>query len=85
MFIMVIDRLCKHMVTYALICSNLQNDHRINAYPVKAFADDIALSARRGNILQEMLRVGEPIMGRACLEVKDVKCAVLYGFRSGNN
>ena len=47
----------------------------------------MTLRFRQGKktFLQEMLRVGEPIMDRAVLEVKDVKCAVLYVRRSGNN
>ena len=84
-FILVIDRVFRPMFNSALIDLNIRNEHKINPLPIKAFADDIAMCAYEQAVIKNMIRVGEPLMKEAGLEVKGSKCAVLYERRSGNN
>ena len=84
-FILVIDRVFRPMFNSALIDLNIRNEHKIKPLPIKAFADDIAMCAYEQAAIKNMIRVGEPLMKEAGLEVKGSKCAVLYERRSGNN
>ena len=84
-FLVVVDRVCKPMVTTAMINANLQNEQRLNPIPVLCFADDISLASFKLDILKEMTSSAEPEMERAGLDVKARKCAVFYERRSGNN
>ena len=84
-FLVVVDRVCKPMVTTALINTNLQNEQRLNPIPVLCFADDISLTPFKLDVLKEMTSSAEPEMVRAGLDVKTRKCAVFYERRSGNN
>ena len=85
MFILVIDRVCKPMVTVAMIRFDIEDERLLNPIPLQAFADDIAIVTYDDSITQEMFDAGVPVMNRAGLEVKPSKCAVLYARRSGNN
>ena len=84
-FLAVVDRVCKPMVTTATINTNLQNEQRLNPIPVLCFADDIGLQSFIANEVQEMISAGEPEMERSGLDAKARKCAVFYERRSGNN
>ena len=42
MFILVIDRVCKPMITVAMICLNIEDERLLNPIPLQAFADDIS-------------------------------------------
>ena len=84
-FIIVIDRICKPMVTTALICLNINNEIRLNPLPVQAFADDIVMCSFDISVIEKMVTVSEPLMFNSGLEIKPVKCAAFYGRRSGNN
>ena len=84
-FLAVVDRICKPMVTTALINSNLQNEQRLNPIPVLCYADDISLATFKLDLLREMTSSAEPEMERSGLDVKERKCAVFYERRSGNN
>ena len=75
-FILVIDRVFRPMFNSALIDLNTRNEHKINPLPIKAFADDIAMCAYEQAVIKNMIRVGEPLMKEAGLEVKGSKCAV---------
>ena len=85
LFILVIDRVCKPMLTCLIIDLNLQNEKRLPPIPVQAYADDIAVTAYSLETLNKMLKVSEPIMKEAGLVVKVEKSACFYGRRSGNN
>ena len=84
-FILDIDRVFRPMFNSAIIDLNIRNEHKINPLPIKAFADDIAMCAYEQAVIKNMIRVGEPLMKEAGLEVRGSKCAVLYERRSGNN
>ena len=45
LFIMIIDRVCKPMVTAAILESNIRDEVYLNPMPVQAFADDIVLAS----------------------------------------
>ena len=82
---MVIDRVCKPMVTAAILVSNIRDEVYLNPMPVEAFADDIVLAANNLNVIKSMIGAAELKMDGAGLQVKHEKCAVFYGRRSGNN
>ena len=83
-FIIVIDCIFKS-TSLALVTQNIENEKMLNPLPVQGFADDIAIVTHDERSLNEMTDVSEPIMQRAKLDVKALKCAVLYGRKSGNN
>ena len=85
LFIMVIDRVCKPMVTAAILESNIMDEVYLNPMPVQAFADDIVLAANDLNVIKSMIGAAESKMDEAGLQVKHEKCAVFYGRLSGNN
>ena len=85
LFIAVIDRIFKPMVTSAMLDLNIRDQIRFNPIPVQGYADDISLSSIYKEVLDNMLRAGEPLMGQAELDIKVNKCKALYGRRSGNN
>ena len=85
LFILVIDIVCKPMVAAALVSLNIENKRNINAVPLQAFTDDIAVVQSKAEVIQKMFDVGESLMNRAGLEVKPSKCAVLCARRSGNH
>ena len=84
-FVAIIDRIFKPMVTSAMFDLNMRDQKRLNPIPVKGFADDICLSALEKQVLNNMLKASEPLMNQAELDIKVSKCSVLYGRRSGNN
>ena len=73
------------MISVALVTQNIENEEMLNPLPVQGFADDIAIVTHDERSLHEMINVSEPIMQRANLDMKVLKCAVLYGRRSGDN
>ena len=85
LFILVVDKICKPMLTYSLIEQNLENERAISPLPVQAYADDIVSSAHSLPSVKGMFRASEPIMDDAGLDVKVTKSGVFYGRRSGNN
>ena len=85
LFIMVIDRVCKPMVTAAILERNIRDEVYLNPMPVQAFADDIVLAANNLSVIKSMIGAAESKMDEAGLQVKHEKCAVFYGRRSGNN
>ena len=82
---MVIDRVFRPMFNSDLIYLNSRNEHKVNPLPIKAFADDIAMCVYEQAVIKNMIRVGEPLLKEAGLEMKGSKCAVLCERRSGNN
>lgn len=84
-FILVIDRICKPMVTTAMICLNIENELKLNPLPVQAFADDIVMCPFDISIINQMITAAEPVMLSSGLDIKPAKCAIFYGRRSGNN
>ena len=85
LFIMVIDRVCKPMVTAAVLERNIRDEIYLNPMPVQAFADDIVLAANNLSVIKSMIAAAESKMDEAGLQVKHEKCAVFFGRRSGNN
>ena len=85
LFIAVIDRIFKPMVTSAMLDLNIRDQRRLNPIPVKGYADDICIASLYKEVVDNMLKAGEPIMIQAELDIKISKCSVLYGRRSGNN
>ena len=77
-FLAVVDRVCKPMLTTAMININLRNEQRLNPIPVQCFADDLGLAAFHLDLLRRMTSSAEPEMERAGLDIKARKCAVLY-------
>ena len=84
-FILAIDRVCNPMVNEAMNNFGLENERRFNSIPIQAFADDIVISSEKIDAINSMISISEPLMENAGLEVKESKCAVFYGRRSGNN
>ena len=85
LFIMVIDRVCKPMVTAAVLERNIRDELYLNPMPVQAFADDIVLAANNVSVIKSMIRAAESKIDEAGLQVKHEKSAVFFGHRSGNN
>ena len=85
LFIMIIDRVCKPMVTAAILERNIRDEVYLNPMPVQAFADDVVLAANNLSVIKSMIGAAESKMDEAGLQVKHEKCAVFYGRRSGNN
>ena len=85
LFLMVIDRMFKPMVTKVLISKNIVNEGLLNPLPVQGFADDIALVTYSEELFVDMVSAAEPIINESGLEVKITKCALFYERRSGNN
>ena len=59
LFIMVIDVVCKPMLSSALISLNLHDEARLNPIPIQAFADDIVLVSHNINTILDMIAEGE--------------------------
>ena len=84
-FLAVIDRVCKPMVTTSLINSNIRDEQRINPIPVLCYADDLVLSTYNENLLNQTTLAANTGMVNSGLRIKTRKCAVFYERRSGNN
>ena len=84
-FIAVVDYIFKPMVVSAMLDLNIRDQRRLNPIPVQGFADDVCLAAYQKQVMDNMLRSGEPRMDEAGMEAKVSKCNTLYGRRSGNN
>ena len=84
-FILVIDRVCRPMVSLAKTRACIPVQATINPLPVQAFADDIALSSYNISVIKDMITASEPILEQAGLDAKLSKSAVFYDRRSGNN
>ena len=65
LFIMVIDRACKPMVTAAILESNIRDEVYLNPMPVQAFADDIVLAANNVNVIKGMIGAAESKNGQS--------------------
>ena len=57
----------------------------ISPNPVQGFADDVQLASREESVIKNMLTRTDSFLEWSGLEVKDIKCAVLYERRSGGN
>ena len=84
-FLAVIDRVCRPMVTVALITANLRDEERMNPIPALVYADDLVLSSYELKVINDMFEASARNMESAGLEVKVNKCALMYERRSGNN
>ena len=57
----------------------------ISPSPVQSYADDVLLASREERVIKNMLTRTDSFLEWSGLEVKDIKCAVLYERRSGGN
>ena len=59
LFIMVIDRVCKPMVTASILESNIRDEAYLNPMPLQVFADDIVLASNNLNVIKSMIGAAE--------------------------
>ena len=75
------------MVREVVVRQGIEDERRIYPLPLQSFADDVIFVNYDATttIINKMFDIGQVAIKREGLEVKPSKCAVMFGWRSGNN